>query len=90
MVRGNPSSRKPGLGVGLGQPVGHHRHGDLVGHQVTGVHVGLGLLAELGLPAHVGPEDVTGGDGRHAEPAGDDLGLGPLARSGRAQQHDAH
>jgi hypothetical protein len=76
--------------VGLGQPPRHHGHRDLVGHQVAGVHVDLGLQAELGLAAHVGPKDVAGGDGRHPEPVRDDLGLGPLAGSGRAQQHDAH
>ena len=90
MVRGKPSSRKPGLGVGLGQPVLDHGDGDLVGDEVTGVHVGLGLPAQLGLPAHVGAEDVAGGDRRDAEPPGDDLRLGALARSGGAQQDDAH
>ena len=37
--------QEPGLGVGLGQPVLDHGHGDLVGNEVAGVHVGLGLLA---------------------------------------------
>src|SRR3954471_25017065 len=51
---------EPGLGVGLGQAVADHRHGDLVGDQVAGVHVDLGLLAQLRLAADVGAEDVTG------------------------------
>jgi hypothetical protein len=79
-----------GLGVGLGEPVLHHGDGDLVGHEVAGVHVGLRLLPQLRLPADVRPEDVAGGDRRHPEPGRDDLRLGALARPGRTQQHDAH
>src|SRR3954469_22413578 len=82
--------QETGLGVGLSQAVAHHGDGDLVGHQVAGVHVDLGLLAQLGLTADVGAEDVAGRDGRNAEPARDDLGLGPLAGPRRAQQHHAH
>src|SRR3712207_2683957 len=77
-------------GVRLTEPVLHHGHGDLVGHQVAGVHVGLGLLAELGPTAHVGSEDVARGDGGYAELARDDLGLRPLACPRRTEQHDAH
>jgi hypothetical protein len=78
------------LGVRLGQAVLDHRDGDLVRHEVAGVHVRLGLLAQLGLAADVGAEDVAGRDRRDAQLAGDDLCLGPLARSGWAQQHHAH
>jgi hypothetical protein len=85
-----PVEQEPGLGVGLGQPVGDHGHRDRVGDEVTGVHVRLRLLAQLGLPAHVRAEDVTGRDRGDTEPAGDDLRLGSLARSGGAQQDDAH
>jgi hypothetical protein len=81
---------EPDLRIGLGQAVLHHRHGDLVGDEVAGVHVDLRLLAELGLTADVGPEDVARRDRRNAEPTGDDLRLGALARSGGPQEDDAH
>ena len=63
-VRGKPSSRKPSLASSWAQPVADDPDGDLVGHQVAGVHVLLGLDAEVGLLRDVGPEDVAGGDGR--------------------------
>jgi hypothetical protein len=87
---GEAVEQEPDLGVGLGQPVLHHRDGDLVGDEVTGVHVGLGLPAQLRLAADVRPEDVAGRDRRDAEPGGDDLRLGALSRSRGTQQDDAH
>ena len=54
--------QEAGRRVRLAEPVTHHRDGDLVGHQVAGVHVGLGQLAELGAAGDVGPEDVAGRD----------------------------
>ena len=69
MVRGKPSSRNPAFASGSASRSLHHRDGDLVGDEVAGVHVGLGLPAQLRLPAHVGAEDVAGRD-RRARRAG--------------------
>src|SRR6185437_14073018 len=38
----------------------------------------------------VGAENVPSGDRRDGQPPGDDLGLGPLSRTGGADQHDTH
>ena len=38
-------------GVGLGQPVADHVDGDLVRHELAGVHVPLGLDARAACPA---------------------------------------
>ena len=38
-----PVEQEAGLGIRLGQPVLDHRHGDLVGDEVAGVHECLGL-----------------------------------------------
>ena len=48
--------------VFLVQPVGHHPVGDIVWHEVAGVDVGFGFLAQLGEFFDVVPKDVTGGN----------------------------
>ena len=77
-------------GVRLGQAVAHQAVGQLVRHVLAGVDDRLDLEPERGLVAHVGAEDVAGGDGRDAEVLGDLLGLGALARAGRAEDEEAH
>jgi preprotein translocase subunit SecY len=76
------------LGIGLGEPVLDHGDRDLVGPQVAGVHVGLGLLAQLGPTADVGPEDVAGRDVRDLEVLGDEGRLRP--RPGSRGTHENH
>src|SRR3954451_1446259 len=76
------------LGVGLGEPVEDHADDDLVGDQVAAVHVLLGLLAEVravldGLAQHVARGDVG-----EREVLLEALGLGALARAGRAEQDE--
>ena len=78
------------LRVRLVEPVMDHRVGDLVRHQVTGVHELLGELAEVGPAGHVRAEDVAGRDLRDAEVVGDELGLRPLARARRAHEYQPH
>ena len=72
------------------EPVLDHPDGHLVGDQVAGVHVLAGLEAELGPLAHVGPEDVAGGDLRDGEVRGDELRLGALAGSRRPDEYEPH
>ena len=63
----------PAAGVGAGEPVEQQAHGDLVGHELAGVHVAARLDAQRGAIADRGPEQVAGGDDRDPE---------PVARSG--------
>src|SRR6195952_5230760 len=82
--------QEPRLGVGLVDAVAHHQVGDLVGDVLAGVHVLLGLAAELGALGAGGAEDVTGRDRRNAGVVGDDRGLGALAGPRGAHQDDSH
>ncbi len=82
--------QEPLEGVGLGQPVAHHLDRHVVRHQVTAVHERLGLHAQWGAVADVGPEDVPRADLGHAAVLGDELGLRPLARSRWPHQDEAH
>ena len=82
--------QKPGLRVVLGQPVADHRHGDLVGDEITAVHVLLGLGAEVGAVRNVEPEDVACGNARDRQVRCHEVGLSPFARSGGPNQDDAH
>ncbi|SPL87616.1 Adenylate kinase [[Actinomadura] parvosata subsp. kistnae] len=56
---GKPVEQEPVLRVVLGQTVTDHGDGDLIGHQVTTVHVRLGQLAKIRAAGDVGTEDVT-------------------------------
>src|SRR5690606_16228250 len=76
-------------GVVLGETVGDHLVGDLVGHEVTGVHVAFRLQSERRAARDVGAEDVPGGDLGYAELLGDDLRLGSLPGPGRAYQYQS-
>jgi hypothetical protein len=77
-------------GVGFSEAVGDHVDGHLVGHELAGVHVALGLDAQRRALRHVGPEDVTGRDLRHREMGGDELRLSALARPWRPDQDEPH
>src|SRR5260221_2165016 len=77
-------------GVGLGQPVADDVYRELVRDQLPGVGVLLRLHAQGGAAADVRAEDVAGGDLRHAQVVGDELGLRALARTRRAYENDAH
>src|SRR5262249_51786624 len=63
---------------------------DVVGDELTGVHGGLRLEAELGSARHRLPQQVAGGDLRYAVLLHEHLGLGALSRTGCAQQYDSH
>ena len=53
-------------GVGLVQPMGDHVHDDVVGHQITTVHVLLRGAAEGRAPRAVVAQQFAAGDVRHA------------------------
>ena len=72
------------LTVGRCDAVLHHADDDLIGDQLSLVHVGLGLAAQGSALADLGPQHVSGGDMRDAVPCGDPLGLGAFARARRA------
>ena len=78
------------LGVRVTEAVTHHADGDLVGDQVTRVHVALRLETELGLLLQVLPEEVAGRDVRDVQPLGHPLRLGSLARTRRTNQNESH
>ncbi len=63
-----------------------HADDDLVGDQLTGLHVALCLQPQLGPFGHLGAQHVAGGDVREGEVRPQTLGLGALAGPGRAEQ----
>src|ERR687886_1816836 len=60
---------------------------DLVGHELAGVQVALGQQAQLARLGDVRPEDVARRDGGNTEVRGEPLGLGALAGTRRAEEH---
>ncbi len=74
------------LGLVALDALGDHADDHVVGDEVAAVHVLLRLAADLGLVAHGGAQDVAGRVVGQAEVGGEALALGPLARSGRAEQ----
>src|SRR6201999_207607 len=54
----------------------------------TGIHVALGLLAEIGLLGHVGAQHVAGRDERQLEVGLQALGLRSLAGPGGPEQNE--
>ena len=72
------------------QALGHQADNDVVGHELAGVHVGLGLLAQRragfdGRTQHVPRRDVRRGE------LFNQLGrLRALPGTRRPQQHDVH
>jgi hypothetical protein len=87
---GKAVQQEAGARVILAEPVLDHRDRDLVGDEVTGVHVLAGLQTEIGALAHVGPEDLAGGDFRDHEMRGDELSLGALPSAWRPHQYEPH
>ena len=77
-------------GVRLLHAVLGHPDGDLVRDQVAGVHVRLGLLAQLGALADVGAEEVARGDVRDRQVLGKVRSLRSLAGTGRSDEDDSH
>ena len=77
-------------GVVLVEPLLDHRDRHLVGYQVAGVHVPLGLVAQRGAVGHVRSEDVPGRDLGHRQVGSEELSLGALASAGRTHQDQSH
>ena len=63
---------------------------DLVGNQLTGIHVAFGLEAQLGAFLDGGAESVTGGNGGNAVLCADVGCLGTLTGPGSAQKNEFH
>ena len=78
------------MGVVPVEPVVDHAVGDVVGHELAGVHVPLGLDAERGLVLQVRAEHVPRGDVGDAVPLRDATGLGALPGTGGSEHDDAH
>src|SRR5262249_559866 len=89
-VAGKPVEQEAGGVVVVGQPVGDHRDGDLVGDKVATLHVRLGPAAQGGATADVVAEDVTCRDLRDRQVRREELGLCPLARTGGAHEDETH
>ena len=89
-VRGKPSRMNPLLRVGLRDAIANDvEHRRVVDQQALG-HDGVRALAELRALLAMLAQDVSGGDLRNSELLDETLGLGALARSGRAHENDAH
>ena len=69
----------PSRGIRLAEPVEQHPDRDLVGHELAALHVAAGLEADRRAFLDGRPEQVAGGDVGHAQPFGEDRGLGALA-----------
>ena len=78
--------RAVGLRKSLGDDSGHQ----LVGHQSTGLHVLIGLLAQLGAIGDGLAQDGPGADVRDRTVGREALGLRALAGAGRTQENDVH
>ena len=83
--RGKPSSRKLPVGA-PGEPLADHPDDDGVGHQLAGVHVALGLAAEVGARGDRGAQQVAGGEVQELVLVTQALGLGALPGPGRAEE----
>ena len=81
---GHAVQDEAGLAVVLGQALGDDADDHLVGDQLAGVHVLLGLQAHRRAVLHGGPEDVASGDGGDVQLLVQDLSLGALAGARRA------
>ena len=77
-------------GVVPAEPVLDDLVGDLVGHVAARGEDVLDLETELGLVLDVGPEDVTGRDGRDGQALGEASGLRALTGAGRAEHDQSH
>ena len=78
------------LAVGLSEPGGHDRVGEVVADVAAGVHDGPQLVGQRCLGGLHGPEDVSGRDRRNVVVLRDQAGLRALARTGRAHDEKSH
>jgi hypothetical protein len=78
----------PLRGISLIEPVEQHLDGDGVGHELAALHVPARLEADRGAVADRTPEQVARGDVGDVEALSQDVRLGALAGSGRAEQDD--
>ena len=76
----------PSRRVRLGQPVEEHPDRDVVRDELAALHEPASLEADRRALADGGPEEISGGDVRDAEPLGQDRRLGALAGAGGAEQ----
>ena len=72
----------------MAKAIRDHRDDQVVGNQLTGLHVGLRFLAQLRSLLDVGAQHVAGRNERHLKVLPQALGLGSLSRSGRTQQDE--
>ena len=80
----------PSAASGRRQPFADQAEHDLVGHELAGVHRGLGPLAELGAARDGVAQQVAGGHLRNARLVAQALGLRTLAGAGCAKQYESH
>jgi hypothetical protein len=73
-------------GLVAAQAFEDHADDHVVGNEVAGVHVLLGLAAELGPLVHRLAQDVPRREVRQVEVLGEALGLGALAGTGRTKE----
>jgi hypothetical protein len=74
--------------VGLAEARAHEADDDLVGHEVSGVHVALRCGTQLAAPGHGVAQDVPRRDVRDLVEPDDALRLRALSRPRGAEQHE--
>ena len=78
---------KPSVGVLVLQPLAGHRHDQVVGDQVAGVHVGLRLHCPSAVSSRdVSTQHLAGRDERQLEVVPEAVGLRSLARARGSEQ----
>src|SRR5664279_5485330 len=85
-----PVEQKALYCIFFGEAGAHHGVGDVVRHQIAGVHELLGLPAKLRVAGHVSSKDIAGRDFRDVEVDGDEFRLGALTRSWRPHEDESH
>ena len=71
--------------VSLGKTLRDNADDDLIGYQMAGVHIGLGLHSRRRTVFDRRAQNVTGGNRRNSKLAGENCGLCALSRAGSAQ-----
>ena len=87
---GHPVEDEAVLAVCLGQTLGDHPDDHLIGDQLAGIHIRLGLQANGSPVFHRSSENVAGGDGGNAQFLIQDLSLGAFPGARRAQKNQFH
>ncbi len=77
-------------GVGLGQALGQHLHGDVIGDVAALLQDGFDPLAEVGSLGDMVAEHLARRDVRDTEPPCHERSLGPLPGPGRADEQQLH